>query len=84
MNHMKRLLTIHENTVEVIDEALTPENAADKGFLYMNNVYNPSSGILEIIELAKRKGYKFGNPKQNDPNLFLGLYKPVKKIKRVE
>ena len=57
----------------IVDERITPINAKDKGYKYVQDVIDPYTAVKEIIELAQREGYTFGAP--TNKNGKIGLYK---------
>lgn len=72
-----------------IDETLTPESAASRGYEFINNtIYDreaPVEAMQEIIDLVTDQGYKLGQPASvMGEDIFVGLYAPVEKETRVK
>ena len=60
----------------LIDDALNPTNATDKGYRFVADVIDPYEAIKELIELAEKEGYTFGtSTKANNSAMKIGLYK---------
>jgi len=65
-----------------IDTSLTPETADEKGYMYIEDVFNPYTAIEDIKAFAQARGYKFGRPSDIDePEGLLGLYLCMNKPK---
>lgn len=60
----------------LIEHDLTPANAGEKGYTFVQDVIDPYLAIKEIIELAEKKGYTFGSPGKKKGRV--GLYKKEK------
>lgn len=67
----------------IIDSTLTPQNACEKGYVYIDDViYNviaPSAAMSDILQFITTYQCKLGTPAQGNPcGPFYGLYIPKK------
>jgi hypothetical protein len=74
----------HEEGVTIVDSTLTPQNAKERGYEYIDdvfyNVYSLNDAFYDILKLIKENGYKLGTPShQNDFEFFYGLYAPIRR-----
>ena len=70
-------MTDKEVTIQnIIDHSLTPETAKERGYEFIDNVFDPYNAINEFIQLATIKGYKFGKTSITRRNVsgLIGLY----------
>lgn len=79
---MRVAMSTYNKGVAVFDLSLTPENAAARGYKYIDdviyNVFALNGAIIDILKLVKEKGYKLGTPsRQNEFEAFYGLYAPI-------
>jgi hypothetical protein len=64
----------------LVDETLTPHNAAERGYEFVDEVFNPYYAIEEILDFAESRGYQFGVSKgKKDINQVFGLYRRTTK-----
>lgn len=65
----------------LFDPSLTPQNALEKGFRYIDDVIydflNPSEAIKDILEFAREFHCKLGAPTNTNVDNFFGLYMPI-------
>jgi len=68
----------------LFDPSLTPCNAQQKGFKYIDDVIydfiNPSEAIIEVLKFCREFHCKLGTPTSTYPNNFFGLYMPLNQI----
>ncbi len=62
-----------------VDLTLTPQNAEEKGYEYIDDViydkYNPNESVKDILDLINQHGHKLGKPSaQNDMGSYFGFY----------
>lgn len=75
-NMTRKKLTIQ------VDHSLTPETAEEKGFTFIEDVFNPYAAIEDILVFAQSRGYKFGRSSNIDRSkVLLGLYLAKKEEK---
>ena len=66
-----------------VDLTLTPENASQRGYAFVNDVTNPYYAFHEVLELAAEKGFHFGSSSDDeDCGARFGLYRQTKASKR--
>jgi len=68
---------------DFIDDNLTPENAKENGYTYVDEViYDreaPVEAMQDIIDMVEKEGFKLGtSARRDDPSPFSGLYVPLK------
>jgi hypothetical protein len=56
-----------------VEPNLTPQNAGEKGYKFVDDVFDPYTAIQELLSLAEREGYVFGSSTGKDGKI--GLYK---------
>jgi hypothetical protein len=61
------------NIPYLVEPTLTPQNAGEKGYRFVDDVIDPYTAVKELVELAEREGYTFGKP--TGENGKIGLYK---------
>ena len=65
----------------LFDPSLTPQNAKEKGFKYIDDVIydflNPSDSIKDILEFSREFHCKLGTPTSTYLDTFFGLYMPA-------
>jgi hypothetical protein len=69
---------VPEQTDLPIDLTLTPENAADKGFPWICDLFDGMAHDALIISLVQEDGYKLGKAGGNNTIAATGLYRPVR------
>ena len=60
----------------LVDLTLTPSNAVERGYEFVDEVFNPYVAIKEVISLAEERGYQFGTSINGD-DIQLGLYRRI-------
>lgn len=60
----------------IVNEELSPKNAGEKGYIFVQDVIDPYLAVLEVIELAQKEGYVFGTAEGGNGRI--GLYKRIK------
>lgn len=72
------------NNKDFIDLNLTPKNATEKGYKYIDDIIyditKPTDTIKDIFVLINQHGYKLGSPSESkEINIYFGLYMPIEK-----
>jgi hypothetical protein len=57
----------------LVEPTLTPLNAEEKGYRFVEDVVDPYTAVQELIELAEKAGYTFGRSAGKKGKV--GLYK---------
>lgn len=75
-------MQIINNKKDFFDPILTPKNAAEKGYKYIDDIIydenKPNELIKDILELINKHGYKLGSPSETkEVNIYRGLYMPI-------
>ncbi|MEK7570728.1 MAG: hypothetical protein AAB553_00505 [Patescibacteria group bacterium] len=75
-----------ENTQPAfIDMTLSPNNAKEKGYRYVDDVLydmkTMHAYMIEVKDLINNEGYKLGRPSKSYMETYYGLYEPVTKEK---
>jgi len=65
----------------LFDPSLTPYNARQKGYNYIDDVIydllNPDDAMKDIFELSRQFHCKLGTPNTNSLDFYFGLYLPI-------
>ena len=71
------LILMPEQTTLPIDETLTPENAQEKGYVWMYDIFDGMVNDPSITSLVQDDGYKLGKAGENSIG-GTGLYQPLR------
>lgn len=80
---MNQQLTLEDDKIScIVDPTLTPANARQKGYKYIDDIIydatKPNENIKDILELINIHGYRLGSPSEtNQINPYFGLYMPI-------